>query len=70
MEGCRLSTVAPQLNRGVAKDVVVDDGGKQVHCKAGDIVFLNLVYPSFHPVNQDRGEHVSRNISRARESQN
>jgi hypothetical protein len=45
MEGCRLSTVAPQLNRAVAKDIIVDDGGKQVHCKAGDIIFLNMVYP-------------------------
>jgi len=69
MEGCRLSTIAPQLNRVVAKDAVVDDGGKQVHCKAGDIIFLNLVCPSFQRVNQGRGEHVSGNISRAKESQ-
>jgi len=48
MEGCRLSTVAPQLNRVVAKDAVVDDGGKGVQCKAGDIVFLNLVHLSIH----------------------
>ena len=48
MEGCRLSTIAPQLNRVVANDSVINDGGKQVHCKAGDIVFLNLVRPSLN----------------------
>ena len=69
MEGCRLSTIAPQLNRVVAKDAVVNDGGKQVHCKEGDIIFLNLVCPSFQSVNQGRGKPISRNISRAKESQ-
>src|SRR5271169_254555 len=43
MEGCRLSTIAPQLNRLVAKNAVIDDGGKQISCKTGDIIFLDLV---------------------------
>ena len=47
IEGCHLSIVAQQLNRVVAKDAVIDDRGKQIHCKAGDIIFLNLVYRSF-----------------------
>jgi linoleate 10R-lipoxygenase len=47
MEGVRLSTVAPQLNRNVARDAVVDNGGEQVHCKEGDIIFLDLVPPLF-----------------------
>jgi len=47
MEACRLVTIAPQLNRVVAKDAIIDDGGKQVHCKKDDIIFLNLVRPSF-----------------------
>ncbi len=45
MEGCRLSTVAPELARVPNKDVVVDDGGKQVPIKAGDTIFTGLVWP-------------------------
>jgi cytochrome P450 len=51
MEGCRLRSIAPQLNRVVTKDAVIDDGGKHVQCKAGDIVFLNLVYLSINLCN-------------------
>ena len=69
MEGCRLSTIAPQLNRVVAKDAVVNDGGKQVHCKEGDIIFLDLVCPSFRRANLGRGKRIPRNVSRSKESQ-
>jgi hypothetical protein len=44
MEGCRLSTVAPELARVPNKDVVIDDGDKQVPVKAGDTIFTGLVW--------------------------
>lgn len=43
LEGCRLSTVAPELARVPNTDVVVNDGGKQVPIKAGDTIFTGLV---------------------------
>lgn len=48
MEGCRLSTVAPELGRTVAKDIILDDGGQQVNCKIGDTIFVGLVTLIFY----------------------
>jgi hypothetical protein len=68
MEGCRLSTIAPQLNRVVTKDTIVNDGGKQIVCKAGDIIFLNLV-PSHPCADSDCREHGARRIFRPEKGQ-
>jgi cytochrome P450 len=45
MEACRLSTISPQLSRVAAKDMVLDDKGKKVSCKAGERLFVDLVHP-------------------------
>jgi hypothetical protein len=47
MEGCRLSTISPQLSRIASKDTVINDKGKPVSCKAGERLFIDLVFPPF-----------------------
>jgi hypothetical protein len=44
MEGCRLSTQSFGLFRNVAQDISIDEGGTTYNLKAGEQVFVNLVY--------------------------
>src|SRR5436190_16976806 len=43
LEACRLSTQSYGLFRRVAKNCVVEEGGKQYSLKTGEEIFVNLV---------------------------
>src|SRR5436190_23900189 len=45
LEACRLSTQSFGLFRRVAKNCVVEEGGKEYNLKPGDEIFVNLVLP-------------------------
>ena len=43
MEACRLCSAAPGVARTVTKNTTITNGDKQVICKPGDTVFVDLV---------------------------
>lgn len=46
MEGYRIVSSAAGVSRICAKDIVVADGDNKVTCSAGDMVFIDLVFPA------------------------
>jgi cytochrome P450 len=47
MEAMRITSSAAGVSRVCAKDIVVADGDRKVACSAGDMVFIDLVFPKF-----------------------
>jgi hypothetical protein len=44
LEACRISSQSFGLFRHVAEDCVIEEGGKAIHLKAGEEIFVNLVF--------------------------
>jgi hypothetical protein len=67
MKGCDLVTIVLQLNWIIAKYIIVDNEGKEIHYCTGDVIFINMVYFNLTLLHSNC-QFIIRDISEAKES--